>query len=94
MTLSPRQLECLRHAADGHTYAETATLLHVGRTTVKTTLHMAAEKLDARNTTHAVAIAYQHGLLEVVGDHNREQLAVLRSARELGCRIALVREDA
>jgi len=64
MNLSPRQLDCLRLAADGHTYAEIGQQLNISRGTVRDHLGQAIEKLKARNTIQAVAIAYRSGLLD------------------------------
>lgn len=85
--LTPRQLACLRLIADGHTYTEIGRKLDVAERTVKFHLTDARTALRARNTIHAVAIGYQRGHLAC---GPVEDLALLRKAREMGYRIALV----
>ncbi len=63
-TLSPRQLQILRLAADGKRGAEIAREMHIDLTTVKTHSRTGRERLGARNTTQAVAIAIRRGLLD------------------------------
>ncbi len=88
MTLTPRQLDCLRLAADGHTYAEIGRQMYLSHYAVRTNLSRAASQLGATNTTHAVSIAYRRGLL---GDtEDRQQVAIVRLAESMGCWIALV----
>lgn len=53
MSLTERQLACLRLAAE----------LHITRATVKTHMTRLRETLAARNNVHAVHIAHQRGLL-------------------------------
>jgi DNA-binding CsgD family transcriptional regulator len=62
--LQPRQLACLRLAAEGLGYVEIGQQLHIARSTVKTQLKRCMVILDARNTTQAVHIAHQRGLLD------------------------------
>ena len=62
-TPGPRQLACLRLAAEGRSYIEIGQQLHIARSTVKTQLKRVMFILGARNTTHAVHIAHQRGLL-------------------------------
>ncbi len=62
--LSARQVECLSWAARGKTRFETATILGIGNATVKEHIKEAARKLDASNTTQAVAIACMRGLIQ------------------------------
>jgi len=88
MILSERELACLKLAADGLTYAEIGQQLHISRRGVKTHISHAIEKLEARNTTHAVAIAHHEGLL---GEPDqRAQVGIVRLAEQMGCWIALV----
>lgn len=61
--LTPRQAEVLALAADGLRYAEIAARLYVSRSTVKATLYNASQRLRARNTAHAVALAMRAGEL-------------------------------
>ena len=56
-TLTPRETETLRLAADGLTNEQIADHLDIGRETVKTHLHSAFVKLGAANWTHAVTLA-------------------------------------
>lgn len=61
---TPAELAVLRLAADGHSVPEIAALLTKGEATVKGQLLRVRLKLDARNTTHAVAIALRGRLIE------------------------------
>lgn len=61
-TLTDREREVLRLLCRGRTNAEIATELFLGRETVKTHVSAVLAKLDARDRTHAVVIAYDHGL--------------------------------
>jgi DNA-binding CsgD family transcriptional regulator len=60
--LSPRQLETLRHAAQGRSQEETARAMRVSLDTVKTLRRLLLAKLGARNVAHAVALAYDQNL--------------------------------
>jgi DNA-binding CsgD family transcriptional regulator len=62
-TLSPRQLELLTWAAKGKTYWETARILGIASTSVHTHVNSLKLKLNAVNTTHAVARGYELGIL-------------------------------
>ena len=53
----------LEHLAKGHTYAETATLLHVSAHTVATHVKHIYRKLAVSSRGAAVFEAYQRGLL-------------------------------
>lgn len=61
--LSPRQLEVIRLVADGYTDQEIGKQLFMGLRTVRTRIEEVRFALDGRNRTHAVARAYQLGLL-------------------------------
>lgn len=61
--LSPRQLEILREASLGLSNPEIADRLGIGTHTVKRHMQWVTHKLDARNRAHAVAIAFDKGLL-------------------------------
>lgn len=61
--LSPRELGVLQWAAEGKTTRDTAAILRIHTRTVEMHLTSAREKLDALNTTHAVARALAHGLI-------------------------------
>jgi DNA-binding NarL/FixJ family response regulator len=62
-SLTNRELEILRLVADGHTNAEIAEGLHVGRATVKTHLAHVFDKLGVSDRTAAVAAAFRKGIL-------------------------------
>lgn len=63
LSLGPRTLEHLRHAAAGRSVKETAALMWVSQESVKSARKRIFERLEARNTCHAIAIAYEKGLL-------------------------------
>ncbi len=62
--LSPRELECLRWAADGKTSSEIAQLLGMSERTVNFHLQNAVHKLDVANRQHAVVKAAATGLIQ------------------------------
>lgn len=55
--LSPRELDCLKWAAAGKTVWETSIILGISQSTVRFFFENVRHKLDAANTTHAVAKA-------------------------------------
>jgi LuxR family transcriptional regulator of spore coat protein len=61
--LSPRELEILIWAAKGKTYWETARILGIAYCSVHTHINSLRLKLNAVNTTHAVARGYELGLI-------------------------------
>lgn len=61
--LSPREQTCLIWASFGKTYSETAVMLGITEKTVRFYLERARDKLGASNTTHAVRVATERGLL-------------------------------
>jgi DNA-binding CsgD family transcriptional regulator len=63
--LSPRQTDVLTLAAAGCTERETALRLGIATATVRGHLARARERLGARSTCQAVALAVRAGLLEV-----------------------------
>lgn len=88
MSLTPRQLACLRAAANGHTRDATARTLGIDVRTVQYANRETVERLGANDLAHAVGIAYRTGLL---GDPvDRDQVAIVRLAERMGCWIALV----
>ena len=64
MELSPREHEVLVMVAQGHSNGEAATRLGLSVETVKSHMRRVLGKLGARNRCHAVALAYEHGLIE------------------------------
>jgi DNA-binding NarL/FixJ family response regulator len=64
-SLTSRERETLILLAQGHRPREIAAALSIGEKTVSTHLQRVLEKLGVHSRTHAVAIAYQDGL---VGD--------------------------
>ncbi|MER5326552.1 response regulator transcription factor [Streptosporangium roseum] len=63
VTLTPRELEVLRHITLGQANPEIATALHVSRETIKTHVTNVLDKLGARDRTHAAVLAYELGLI-------------------------------
>ena len=61
--LSPTELRCIEAASVGMDSAEGAVLLGVGVETYKSHLKRARRKMRAKNTTHAVALAFRAGLI-------------------------------
>ena len=61
--LSPRQREVLFWAAHGKSAWVTAQLMGLKETTVKSYLASTCARLNADNKTHAVAIAFHHGII-------------------------------
>ena len=60
-----RELQLLALMADGLTDAEIAEKLAISPKTMRSRLHALRMKMHARTRTHAVAIAFRRGLLEV-----------------------------
>lgn len=61
--LSEREVDVLTHLAAGRSDAEIACTLFLSRATVHTHLLNLRRKLGARNRTHAVVLAIQHGVI-------------------------------
>ncbi|MGW6937280.1 response regulator [Lentzea sp. NPDC054927] len=61
--LTPRELEVLRHVAQGLSNAEIARALTVGEGTVKTHVARVLAKLGLRTRVHLVIYAYEHAIL-------------------------------
>lgn len=61
--LTAVEIETLTWIARGKSRWETGVILDVSEDTVKARLEKCRQKLDASNTTHAIAIALLHGLL-------------------------------
>jgi DNA-binding CsgD family transcriptional regulator len=65
-SLSPREVDCLTHVAQGHGDEDIAGRLGISRHTARFHIENAAHKLGAANRTHAVALAAQLGLVGAV----------------------------
>jgi DNA-binding CsgD family transcriptional regulator len=63
LTLTDRELECLKWSAEGKTYEDTGMLLGISPRTVRFFLENARQKMGSLNTTHAVASAMLRGLI-------------------------------
>ena len=63
MPVSPRELEILQLAADGHRVSTIAQRLEVGHSTIKTHLENAYRKLGVSDRTAAVADLMRQGHL-------------------------------
>jgi DNA-binding NarL/FixJ family response regulator len=64
-TLSPRELQVLELIREGHKNKRIAGRLCIAETTVNFHIKNIVEKLQAKDRTHAVAIAFRRGLLQV-----------------------------
>ncbi|WP_066174781.1 response regulator transcription factor [Bacillus marinisedimentorum] len=61
--LSPRELEVLHYIAEGHSINEAAEQLYLSSYTVRDYVASIIKKTEAKNRSHAISIAYQHGLI-------------------------------
>ncbi|ELT49313.1 LuxR family transcriptional regulator [Brucella intermedia] len=68
--LTPREVDCLRWAANGKTDGEIAEILNIARWTVVTYLQNAKIKLNCSNRTSAVATALSLGIIEMPEVHH------------------------
>ena len=78
-TLTPRELEVLRHVARGRSNAEIGARLFISETTTKTHVGRVLSKLGLRDRVHAVVYAYEHGVI-VVGDDSDERACGIQDA--------------
>lgn len=62
--LSKREIEVLRHVAEGHSNRRVGDLLGLSEDTIKAHMKTILQKLDARDRTHAVTIALRRGYWE------------------------------
>lgn len=63
-TLSKRELEVLRHVADGNSNQRVGEHLGLREDTIKAHMKTILQKLNARDRTHAVTIALRRGYWE------------------------------
>lgn len=63
--LTPRQKEIMTLISQGIRHNEIAEKLEIEERTVKFHLHLAREKLNAKNTIQAVAISISRGLVVI-----------------------------
>ena len=63
--LTPREVEVLRHIADGNRNRDIADRLFITEETVKVHIKHIMEKLGAADRTQAVAIAVRRGIIEL-----------------------------
>ena len=63
--LSPREREVMAALAEGLKGRQVAERLGIAPDTVRTHVENAMQKLEARTRVHAIAIALQHGLIEI-----------------------------
>jgi len=61
--ITPRETEILEYLAEGYSGKEIAQKLGIAPTTVDRHVEHARLKFGARNRTHLVAVAIQHGVL-------------------------------
>jgi DNA-binding CsgD family transcriptional regulator len=66
--LTPREIEILRLASEGHSNAQLAKHLWVTEQTIKFHLSNIYRKLDVANRTEASRWAHSHGLLPAVSE--------------------------
>jgi DNA-binding NarL/FixJ family response regulator len=62
--LTPRELEVLRCVAEGCSDREIAERLSITESTAKNHMRSVLDKLEAKNRTHAVAVARERGILK------------------------------
>ena len=60
--LTPRQIETLKHLAQGASYEQVAQLMGVALSTVQTNIRNLYRKLNVRTQAQAVSIAHKHNL--------------------------------
>lgn len=64
-TLTPREIEVLRHIAGGNRNRDIAERLFISEETVKVHIKHIMEKLGASDRTQAVAIAIRRGIIQL-----------------------------
>ena len=63
--LTPREIEVLRHIAEGNRNKEIADRLSISEETVKVHVKHIMDKLGASDRTEAVAVAIRRGIIEL-----------------------------
>jgi DNA-binding NarL/FixJ family response regulator len=63
--LTPREIEVLRHIAEGNRNKDIAERLFISEETVKVHVKHVMEKLGASDRTEAVAIAIRRGIIQL-----------------------------
>lgn len=63
--LTDREVDVLRHIAQGHSNREVGAMLSVSEDTIKARVKSILSKLNARDRTHAVTLAVQRGLIQI-----------------------------
>lgn len=63
LELTPRQIEVVQHASQGHSVKESARLSSVSPDTIKDHRRLAVAKLGSKTIAEAVAIAMRKGLI-------------------------------
>ena len=64
-TLTPREVEVLRHIAEGNRNKDVADRLFISEETVKVHVKHVMDKLGASDRTEAVAIAIRRGIIQL-----------------------------
>jgi DNA-binding NarL/FixJ family response regulator len=64
-TLTPREIDVLRHLAGGNRNRDIAEQLRISEETVKVHLKHIMDKLGASDRTHALAIAVRRGIIQI-----------------------------
>jgi DNA-binding NarL/FixJ family response regulator len=65
--LTPREMDVLRHAANGNRNRDIAEKLFISEETVKVHIKHIMEKLGANDRTQAVAVALSRGIIQLAG---------------------------
>jgi len=65
IVLSPREIEVLNWVKQGKSSWDISIILHISERTVNFHINNIMKKIDVANRTQAVAVAIQHGLIEI-----------------------------
>ena len=63
--LSPREMEILKHVAEGNANKQIALILKISEQTIKNHMTSILQKLDANDRTHAVVLALRQGWISI-----------------------------